>query len=342
MAVRLDGRPAAANTIARKRAVLHNALSYAVELGLLPVNPLSQVAWRPPATADALNPQTVANPAQVRAILASVTQLRPELTAFFGCLYYAALRPEEAVALRHGDLVLPPHGWGKLILTTACPRTGAAWTAAGTSHELRGLKHRPGGAHRIVPIPPLLVALLRRHLDSYGTAPDGRLFHGTRGGMLSESFYGRTWKAARTAALGPALAATGLARSPYDLRHAALSLWLDASSAPAQVAARAGNSVRVLQTVYTHCVDGHADIVNHQIEQALGLERPPHCATASGSPNRSHHPEPVRHMSVNGPRLAVWRQPHGTISRTHIPLHVRRPCRSGKEFAEQDPVLPLL
>ena len=181
---------------------------------------------------SALNPQTVENPAQVRAILASVIPLRPELTAFFGCLYYAALRPEEAVALRHGDLVLPPNGWGKLILITACPRTGAAWTAAGTSHELRGLKHRPGGAHRIVPIPPLLVALLRWHLDNYGTTPDGRLFRGTRSGMLSESLYGRTWHAARTAALGPALAATGLARRPYDLRHAALSLWLDASSAP--------------------------------------------------------------------------------------------------------------
>ena len=119
-----------------------------------------------------------------------------------------------------------------------------------------------------------MVALLRRHLDSYGTTPDGRLFRGTRGGMLSESLYGRTWHAARTAALGPALATTGLARRPYDLRHAALSLWLDASSAPAQVAARAGNSVRVLQTAYTRCVDGHADIVSQQIEHALGLERP--------------------------------------------------------------------
>ncbi len=58
-----------------------------------------------------------------------------------------------------------------------------------------------------------------------------RLFRGTRGGMLSESLYGRTWHTARSAALGPALADTGLARRPYDLRHAALSLWLNASAA---------------------------------------------------------------------------------------------------------------
>jgi integrase len=74
----------------------------------------------------------------------------------------------------------------------------------------------------------------------HGTAPDGRLFPGTRGGMLSESVYGRTWHAARYTALGPELAATALAR-PYDLRHAALSLWLNATGAPAEIAARAGN-----------------------------------------------------------------------------------------------------
>ena len=60
----------------------------------------------------AVSPATVASPAQVRAILAQVTCIRPELAAFFGCLYYAALRPEEAVALRREDLILPAHGRG--------------------------------------------------------------------------------------------------------------------------------------------------------------------------------------------------------------------------------------
>ena len=79
--------------------------------------------------------------------------------------------------------------------------------------------------------------MLRSHLRESGTAPDGRLFRGARGGMLSESVYGRAWHAARQAAFGPELAATVLARRPYDLRHAALSLWLNASGAPAEVAA---------------------------------------------------------------------------------------------------------
>ena len=98
--------------------------------------------------------------------------------------------------------------------------------------------------------------MLRQHLRESGTAPDGRLFRGARGGILSESVYGRVWHAARRAALGPDLAATALARRPYDLRHAALSLWLNASGEPAEVAARAGNSARVLHEVYLHCADG--------------------------------------------------------------------------------------
>ena len=87
--------------------------------------------------------------------------------------------------------------------------------------------------------------------------------------FLSESTYGRIWHAAREIALGPQLAATSLARRPYDLRHAALSLWLNATGAPAEVAARAGNSVHVLQDVYAHCTDGREDLISQQIEDAL-------------------------------------------------------------------------
>ncbi|HUY47145.1 MAG TPA: hypothetical protein VMV92_15655 [Streptosporangiaceae bacterium] len=139
LCVRLDGSPAAANTTTRKRAVFHGALGYAVELGLLPANPIDLVHWHTPRAAAALNPATVASPAQVRAILAQAARIRPELAAFFSCPYYAALRPEEAVALRRDDLILPTHRRGKIILTAACPRTGTAWTSTGRPHESPGL-----------------------------------------------------------------------------------------------------------------------------------------------------------------------------------------------------------
>jgi hypothetical protein len=138
--------------------------------------------------------------------------------------------------------------------------------------------------------------MLRQHLHAFGTAPDGRLFRGTRGGMLSESVYGRAWHAARQAALGPDLAATALARRPYDLRHAALSLWLNATGRPAEVAARAGTSARVLHEVYLHCTDGQDDAVSQQIEDALdagtGITHSSPRAKANGYTHRRHHPRP--------------------------------------------------
>jgi integrase len=233
--------------------------------------------------------------------------IRLALVAFFGCLYYAALRPEEAVALRRDDLILPARGFRKMILTGACPRTGSAWTSTGRPHEPRGLKHRPDGAVRVVPGPAVLAGMLRQHLLRFGSGPDGGLFRGSRGGMLSESVYGRVWHTARQAALSPALAASALARRPYDLRHAALSLWLNASGAPAEVAARAGNSTRVLHDTYLHCLDSQDDIVSQRIEDALdGGTRSsgsPRCVTASGYAHRRHRPRTLSAICTRtGPR----------------------------------------
>ncbi|HEV2373920.1 MAG TPA: tyrosine-type recombinase/integrase [Streptosporangiaceae bacterium] len=226
LTVRLDGTRAAATTIARKRAVFGNCRGYAVELGLLEANPLDRVSWHLPTHSRLADPRSLPGPAQVRAILAETTRIRPELAAFFGCLYYAALRPAEAIALRTGDCDLPPGGWGQLTLMRSLPRSARAWTTTRSSHEPRGLKLRPQGTVRVVPIPPELVRMLRHHLQSHGCATDGRLFRGTRGGPLSESLYSRTWHQAITAAIPAAQPLR-----PYDLRHAALSLWL-ASGAP--------------------------------------------------------------------------------------------------------------
>lgn len=66
--------------------------------------------------------RSVANPVQVRTLLNAVRE-QPRsgerLVAFFGCLYYAALRPEEAVALTKHNLSLPTEGWGELNLDGA-------------------------------------------------------------------------------------------------------------------------------------------------------------------------------------------------------------------------------
>jgi hypothetical protein len=110
---------------------------------------------------------------------------------------------------------------------------------------------------------------LLRHLAEFGTAPEGRLFRGVRGGDLSESVYGRAWQGARLLAFPPAVAASPLAGRPYDLRHACLSTWLNSGVDPAQVAEWAGNSVGVLLRTYVKCIAGRDVINRRRIEDAL-------------------------------------------------------------------------
>jgi hypothetical protein len=60
-----------------------------------------------------------------------------------------------------------------------------------------------------------------------------------------------------------------LAARPYDLRHAAVSLWLNAGVPATDVADRAGHGVDVLLRVYASCIDGTEDAANRRIEAGL-------------------------------------------------------------------------
>jgi hypothetical protein len=55
-----------------------------------------------------------------------------------------------------------------------------------------------------------------------------------------------TWAAARTLALTPEQVVSPMAGRPYDLRHGAVSLWLNNGVAVTEVADRAGHSAEVL------------------------------------------------------------------------------------------------
>jgi integrase len=247
-----------------------------------------------PRSSFAAGPRSAATPAEVQAILAEVTQIRPELTAFFGCLYYATLRPAEAVALRARSCILPSRGWGQLTLTDSLPRSARAWTGNGTPREPRTLTHRPEGATRTIPIPPQLARLLRHHLHAYGCAADGRLFQGARGGPLSESLYSRIWHQARAAATPQDGTGTQPVRRPYDLRHAALSLWLASGAPPAEIAARAGHSMHVLLTTYAHGIPGCDQIASQHIDRALRPSRWPPAGHNNRRRRRESRPSCVR------------------------------------------------
>jgi integrase len=175
LTVKLDGTPAAPSVTSRRRRILHAALEYAVELELLDKNPMPALKWTPPKTTHAVDRRRVANPIQARTLLHAVGQQRGgrRLVAFFGCLYYAALRPEEAISLAMHNLSLPKKGWGALHVERAEPYAGKEWTDSGHNRDQRPLKQRARGEVRIVPCPPALTELLHAHIAEFGV-PAGR------------------------------------------------------------------------------------------------------------------------------------------------------------------------
>jgi len=268
----LTGKAAAGSTQRRKRSVFYNALGYAVEQGHLASNPVDRIQWTTHAVAQSVDRRVVVSPTQAQTLLAAVRALSgrgAHLEAFYACLYYAGLRPSEAVMLREADLYLPAKGWGRIDLATSASRAGRAWTDHGTARQERGLKHRAAHETRAIPIPPDLVKLLRDHIRRYGTTPDGRIFQTARGGIIQDSAYSAVWADARTKALTPAQYRSPLGRRPYDLRHAAVSLWLNSGVPATEVARRAGHGVAVLLKIYAHCIDGQADAANKRIADAL-------------------------------------------------------------------------
>ncbi|MFE1344383.1 tyrosine-type recombinase/integrase [Streptomyces sp. NPDC058757] len=277
-----DGGEAAVETMRRKRKVLVHALGYAMERGELGSNPLEQVRWSVPKPAVSVDPRVVANPSQARDLLTAISYVGGyrrargrRLVGLFAGMYYAGLRPEEAVAVTLPDCRLPSSGWGRLVLHRTLPQAGKRWTDTGLNHDERGLKNRRPGDTRVVPLPPHLVAMWRESVTTFGTADDGRLFFSERGNILSYTAYHHVWREARALALPPALAATPLAKRPYDLRHSALSTWLCAGADPAEVAQRAGNSVEVLLTRYAKCLYDRQSINNQRIEELLYAYDPP-------------------------------------------------------------------
>ena len=164
-------------------------------------------------------------------------QAGPRLVTFFAVMYYAGLRPEEAIYLASDNVILPPpvwdedshqwHDppddgeWGELHIRSATPDAGREWTDDGSARERRQLKHRAEGDSRIVPTHPELTRLLRDHLAKFDPPPNGLLFSGVRGAELPTITYRRAWIGARQVALTSAEQAS----PPLLAAHSRTSNW---------------------------------------------------------------------------------------------------------------------
>nr|BFE84220.1 hypothetical protein GCM10020093_068210 [Planobispora longispora] len=135
ISLRLDGKAAAASTYRRKRAVFHQVLEYAVELGELSANPIHKVKFRKVKSTGEIDRRSVVSPEQARRLLVAVTYAGrtrgPMMAAMFACMYFAGLRPAEAAGLREANCGLPATGWGVLTLETTRPESNTRYTDSG-------------------------------------------------------------------------------------------------------------------------------------------------------------------------------------------------------------------
>jgi integrase len=271
-----NGQPFAPYTFRNKMKALSGVIKFAIELGLLETNPLARISTAPPRKATTVDRRVAVNPKQARALIDAVRRqgrTGPRLVAFFAVIYYAGLRPSEVLALRAQDCKLPKRGWGTLCFAEAAPYVGKAWTDDGIDNSPRkALKHRAKSQSRTVPACPELVAHLRAHIEEFGTADDGRIFANADGTPFRYGTYARIWSAARHDALTADQFKSPLAARPYDLRHAAVSTWLNAGVPATQVAEWAGHSVEMLLKTYAKCVDGQEKQSRQRIAEALGQD----------------------------------------------------------------------
>ena len=279
MMTKLDGKQYAPDVVKRRRRILTNFVKFAILEGRLSADPFKTLDWTPPKMAVRLDPRRVPNPRQAAELFIGVSYVGGyhrargrRLVAFFGCIYYALMRPEEVIVLNIKDCKLPKTpGWGQLVVHRARPVAGKMWTDSGEVHDDRPLKQKAEGEVKIVPIPPVLVKMLQDHIAEFGVAEDGRIFSNERGGLVTVSTYSRVYREARQLVFPPYLHTTSLAADPYDLRHAGISLGLAATRDAVLVAERSGTSAEVIMSRYAWVLDDKDAVANEAIERELGL-----------------------------------------------------------------------
>src|SRR5205823_3426079 len=135
--------------------ILANAMDYAAELDLLETNPIRALKWKAPMVSSQVDRRSVVNPHQARALLEAVRAQQPSgprLVTFFAVMYYAGLRPEEAITLATDNVILPSQirdegnqewqdppddeDWGELHIRSATPDAGSEWTDDGSARNL--------------------------------------------------------------------------------------------------------------------------------------------------------------------------------------------------------------
>jgi integrase len=232
--------------VRRSKAILQSCLSRAVADGLIQGNPAAAIKL---PRAERKASVSAIGPTHVEALRASLSQRDAALASV---LAYVGLRPGEALALRWGDI---------RERTINVERSN-------DDGQIKGTKtgHRRS-ARLMAPVKADLQAwrLASGRPDDYA-----HVFPNAIGNRWRE----HDWRNFRRRTFQPAVRALGLEITrPYDLRHAAASLWLHEGRSVVEVAAWLGHSPAMCLNTYAHVVEDLRDAPKLDAEQAIRAAR---------------------------------------------------------------------
>jgi integrase len=285
---RPGGGTIAVSTERRFRADLQACWRVAVGRRLIPTNPWAAVDRRSKRKQDGrveidkggvkpVNPDVVLSPAQVLHLAECVAQTTPtagRYRMFLAIMGFCGVRPSEACGLLIGDVELPvegDNGVGWLTVRRSQRSVATRWVAAEEDPIYGPLKGRTSDTARRVPIPTLLVPMLRQHLECYrsGAAAAELVFTAVEGGRIDLSRFSRQyWLRGRDAAFGDDPVLKSIRR--HDLRHSACSLWLN-SGVPLKLATTwsGHESLKVFLDVYQGIMPGSEDVAVEGLEALI-------------------------------------------------------------------------
>lgn len=239
-----NGRPVSPATERRFAANLRSAWKSAEGTGVIATNPWKAVKLAGKSKSAgkvtkgtpgvrAIDKAIVLDPTGVINFAYLIGSQHPDgggYVAFVATMGLCGLRPSEARGVRIEGIALPDDDNSTGWLTFASSRrlVSKKWIAEEENPTDGPLKGLASNDKRHVPIPSLIVPILRHHLATYraDAGPEELAFVTARGKPINLSNFARDyWNPARAQAFGTHPALSHLTR--HDLRHAACSMWLN-------------------------------------------------------------------------------------------------------------------
>jgi integrase len=201
----------------------------------------------------------------------------PQSRALPLVLGFGALRIGEACGLERRDVCRAANGGAWVTVRTNFARTSKRYSDTGSTSTLRAPKGRTSGpgARRKTYLPPEVADVLFDHLKQYvASDPTSPVFNGKRGGRLcSDTHREHVWKPACGSLFPAGHRLVGLRR--HDLRHAAMTMWLQMRLNLAQCQKWGGwKSLKVMLDTYAHVMPNSEEDAADQVKGYLDSRTP--------------------------------------------------------------------